>query len=208
MIRFFFTAVIALFLIPTEGAAQKWLKNLEKVAKEVDNFLGDTKTSSSDNYSTDTSGDKGQQAKGGTKIVTNHPDLSIKIKKCRASGNTCVIDMVVTNLGDKDLKNVIFYSGYNNFSIAFDDEGNQYGKYALLIGTNGNLSGRTLDNTDAWVLLPANVPIKMRMQIEGIPESATEFSRINLACQCAEFSLSHNKPIILSNIPISRDGDE
>lgn len=29
-----------------------------------------------------------------------------------------------------------------------------------------------------------------------------------LACRCNELSLSKSKPIVLSHIPISRDGDE
>lgn len=150
-----------------------------------------------------------EQQSGGTKIVTNHPDLVIKIKRCMASGNTCVIDMVVTNTGDSDLKDVLFYSGYDNFSTAFDDEGNQYGKRALLIGMgNGELAGRTSSRTDAVAQLPANVPLKMRIQVEGVPDSATEFTRINLACRCNELSLSKSKPMVLSRIPISRDGDE
>ena len=32
------------------------------------------------------------------RIITNHPDFKIKIKRCEVSGKTCVIDMVIEKM--------------------------------------------------------------------------------------------------------------
>ena len=37
------------------------------------------------------------------KIVTNHPDFNIKVKRCAASGKTLVIDLIATNTGSEDI---------------------------------------------------------------------------------------------------------
>ena len=34
------------------------------------------------------------------KIVTNHPDFSIKVKRCAASGKTVVLDLILNNEGN------------------------------------------------------------------------------------------------------------
>ena len=60
---------------------------------------------------------------GQLKILSNHPDLSVKIKRCVASGRNLVINLTATNEG---------YDDINGFKIspaittAYDDEGNNY----------------------------------------------------------------------------------
>ena len=38
------------------------------------------------------------------KIVTNHPDFKIKVKRCAASGKTVVLDLILNNEGTNDVK--------------------------------------------------------------------------------------------------------
>lgn len=38
--------------------------------------------------------------KGNNKIVSQHPDFKITLKRCQASGNTCIIDLIMENIGD------------------------------------------------------------------------------------------------------------
>lgn len=202
-------AVAALLLLPIEGNAQKWLKNLGKVAKEVEKVLDSTPSStdtasSGTTESSSTNNATGEYQKGGFKIVTNHPDLVIKLRRCKVSGKTCVIDLLVTNVGDKDAK-VNFYGGaYESF--AFDDEGNQYNGGQFITGI-GN-SKFTQYETEDFPLL-SNSPVKARIQIEGVAEEATIFTRIQWNAVSREFGLEYNKKCItFYNVPITRDGDE
>ncbi len=199
--------VFSLLLMPVEGNAQKWLKKLESVAKTVDQVSNALAPSTASTTATTGSDESSSTAavgviqQGGTKIVTNHPDLKIKITRCVVNGRTCVIDMVFTNVGDRDLNEVFFYSGYNGTTTAFDDEGNQYSKNILF-----GIASKGVE-ASVNVLLPSNVPLKMRMQIDDVPESATQFLRINLNIYCSQLNL-RDKPITITNVPITRDGDE
>ena len=135
----------------------------------------------------------------GLKIVTNHPDLEIKLKRCQVSGKTCVIDFVMTNYGN-DTKISLLGSGFTGNSTAFDDEGNEY-RFAVQ-ATNSGLDGYvTVD-------ILTDVPIKCRIQIEGVASSASVFKRIKLCTDCSALGLNRDKPIMFYNVPITREGDE
>lgn len=135
----------------------------------------------------------------GLKIVTNHPDLEIKLKRCQVSGKTCVIDFIMTNYGN-DTKIQLIGSQWSNESTAFDDEGNEY-RFAVQ-ATNSGLGG------DVMVDILTDVPIKCRIQIEGVASSASVFKRIKLSTDCRVLGLNQNKPIMFYNVPITREGDE
>lgn len=142
----------------------------------------------------------------GLKVVTGNPDFKVKIKRCEASGKTVVIDMVLENINPKDA-NISFNPGYHIF--AYDDEGNKYG---------GNGSGKILftvagENTlYSNINLPSDVPLKARLQLEGIPESVQMFKRLDITWVCRLYGgtdwLGDNaKAIKISNLPIYREGD-
>ena len=135
----------------------------------------------------------------GLKIVTNHPDLEIKLKRCQVSGKTCVIDFIMTNYGN-DTKIQLIGSQWSNESTAFDDERNEY-RFAVQ-ATNSGLGG------DVMVDILTDVPIKCRIQIEGVASSASVFKRIKLSTDCRVLGLNQNKPIMFYNVPITREGDE
>lgn len=137
----------------------------------------------------------------GLKIITGHPDLKIKIKRCEVSGSTCVVDMLMENIGSTD----VYIQLFGSQTKVYDDEGDVFTKDNVKISLGNGKLGDYLSET-----LHPEVPIKTRLQIEGIPESVTMLKRINLAMYSQPWGLdpSKDKFIIISNVPISRDGDE
>ena len=135
----------------------------------------------------------------GMKIGAIHPDLKVKMTRCEAAGRTVVIDLVFENVGGNDVDFRI-WGGDNNRSVAYDDEGNVFNNLRVKVG-NSDMS--------TWYvkqILPAGVPLKGRIQIEGVPESSTVFRRIDLHVESEAWNL--DKKIKISNVPISREGDE
>lgn len=133
------------------------------------------------------------------RIITNHPDFKIKIKRCEASGKTCVIDLVIENIGYEDVT-IETRSGSLCF-IGYDDEMTEYTNIKVSIGNSNWLS--YWENRQ----LMANIPIKARLQIEGVPAAATMFRRIDWRINCRAWNLGENKKVKFLNIPITREGE-
>ena len=130
------------------------------------------------------------------KIITNHPDFKVRIQRCEVSGRTCVIDLIMENVGYQDVK--LMY--WTNGSSVYDDEGNQYAAPRVLIGQADVYYGYTS--------LLANVPVKARITIEGVAEFATMFRRIDIRLHCEQWGLGYNnKKLVLMNVPITREGE-
>ena len=143
-------------------------------------------------------GEELQRREGAFKLVTNHPDFKIKVRRCEASGKTCVIDLIIENVGSSDVDMYI----NSDLLIAYDDEANEYSRIGISVGNSNWIyeDNRTL---------MAGVPMKARIQIEGVAESATMFRRLDWGIQqCRAWGLDRNKPIKFINLPISREGDE
>ena len=144
------------------------------------------------------------------RIVTNHPDFTVKVTRCKASGKRCVLDMVFLNEGTGDVEFTL--DGYNG--IVYDDEGNIYegdsgnSKIRVALGDLNRYFGEMPDESVTRVL-PAGIPIKARVLISGVPETATTFLRMHINTICGAWSIGRNRPVLtLYNVPISRDGDE
>ena len=131
------------------------------------------------------------------RIITNHPDFKIKIKRCEVSGKTCVIDMVIENIGYED----VIYQTNNNYFIGYDDEMTEYSNFKVAIG-NSNW----IDDYQYRKLM-SNIPMKARIQIEGVPAAATMFRRIDWTINCEAWNLSREKKVKFLNIPITREGE-
>lgn len=147
-----------------------------------------------------------QQRSQGMRVVTNHPDLEIKVKRCQVSGKTCVIDFIMTNYGN-DTTAEFYTSNASHVPMdtrtkAFDDEGNIYEIHR--IGFGGTIS----DWPSERVNLLNDTPLRCRIEIEGVSSSATLWKRILLTAKCGSLGLQHNKPIMFYNVPITREGDE
>ena len=140
------------------------------------------------------------------KIVTGHPDFKVQVKRCVASGNTVVIDMVLSNVGAKDIDEIsILGSPAWERGEAYDDEGNIYseanGKKILLQLTN-------IKEYRGWIggfRLLVDVPMRLSVRLEDFSTTAEKIALLKLGVDCQQWGLTDNKSIIIRNIPISRD---
>ena len=141
------------------------------------------------------------------KIVTGHPDLKVKVKRCAASGKTIILDLVISNEGARDVERfALLGSPAWDRGEAYDDEGNIYnepnGGKILLKVTN---AASYESHTNAFRLL-SGIPMRVSVKIEDFSTSATSIAFLKLGVDCEELGLGdHNKSITFRNIPISRD---
>ena len=137
------------------------------------------------------------------RIVTGHPDFKIKLVRCEAADRTCVIDLIMENVGEDDVEIDVTADVPTE---AYDDKANQYSKKDILVSVGK--SG--LMPCDMWIsgTLYASVPVKARIQIEGVSTSATMFRRLNLDVECKAWNIGGSKTVKMFNIPITREGDD
>ncbi len=129
------------------------------------------------------------------KIVSPHPDLNIQVKSCEYSKSTVELDLILTNNGAEET--VTFY-GTNAGSTAYDNEANQYSKGSSKI-TSGPTGGKI--STTSKIVLPRNVPVKYRVEIDKVDKSATSFKLLKLYVSSnGRMSLSKNDPIEIYNV--------
>ena len=144
------------------------------------------------------------------KIVTNHPDFDIKVKRCAASGKTLIIDLVATNVGTEVIDD--FYIMPTN-CIAYDDDGNVYeggdGYVGVKVANQPQYAFVTITNfveTKHTKLLP-NIPCKISVSLKGFAVEATSVGLLELGAECKAFNLDSYKGeqrIKIHNIPVSR----
>lgn len=134
------------------------------------------------------------------KIVTGHPDLKVKVNRCEASGNIVIIDLTFTNLNEKDAEGITgptMYSGNVYEPLAFDNQGNKYSiKFEVSNQDNYSVSG--------IIPLFSEVPVKVSLRIEGVPESSEYIARLNLNFACKALGLETTNIMQIRNIPITR----
>lgn len=136
------------------------------------------------------------------KIVSGHPDFSIKVKRCAASGKTVIIDLILNNLGTNDVEEMSICGGCWGSEV-YDDEGNIYNSSNLKVKVSNR---NDYDCRDCGKFnIPTDVPMKFSICIEGVPQSAESIARIKLLGSCRIWGLNSDKPIKISNIPISRN---
>lgn len=127
-------------------------------------------------------------------IVTNHPDFSVKVKRCAASGKTVIIDFILENTGTNDVNIDL---GFYAQGKAWDDQGNVYS----LTYRFANQKGYSLE--DRGNALIAGVPTKMSVKIEDVPIDAEYISKIIVDIKCDDWALER-KGVSIRNIPITR----
>lgn len=138
------------------------------------------------------------------KIVTNHPDFDIKIKRCVANGKTVVLDLILNNEGINDVEGVETFGGGPwdwSQAEAYDDEGNIYQRdhIKVKVANRPNYRSETGEFN-----IPAGVPIKLSIQINNFSTSAESIARLKLIFLCNAWGLNRDKPVKISNIPITR----
>ena len=138
------------------------------------------------------------------KIVTNHPDFSIKVKRCAASGKTVIIDLILNNNGTNDVDvNEVRGGGGSYISEAYDDEGNIYQSENLKVKI-ANRTAYELYGSGEFSI-PSGVPMRLSIQINNVPQSAESIARLKLIFNCKVWGLNYDKPVRINNIPITRD---
>jgi hypothetical protein len=147
-----------------------------------------------------------QSDRGAIKIVTGHPDLKVKVRRCAASGKILIIDLTFTNVGTSDVDEFLVYatrfSNNNTQTEAIDDEGNVY-KDNMLVSSSGD--PEYTDMSKRFSLIP-DVPMKVSFRITGVSESAETIARLKIGIYCRALGFSEwNHYITIRNIPIARD---
>lgn len=125
------------------------------------------------------------------KVESPHPDLKVEIKRAVESTGTAVIDLLITNKGPEE-----HFSFQAEYSTAYDDEGNQY---EILLGIpNKKISAR-----EVGFLIPQNIPVKLRVQVEKVDPSASKFLMVKISVNSnGSMGLRYEKPIVLRNIDL------
>lgn len=134
-----------------------------------------------------------------TQIVTGHPDFKVKVTRCAASGKTVVLDMVFTNVSETDVENWEISTHYSTNTVVYDSEGNVF---------KGNDLAVKVSNFDYSfgfnkLKMISDVPMKVSLQIKGVPETVESLARVDLAVKIPSFNIG-NTPVKIKNIPISR----
>lgn len=177
-----FLLLAFLLALPISISAQSFLDKVLKGVEKTNKILDETDKMLGTGDGASSSGRKAGRIKG-FQIVSPHPDLNVQITRCKGTGTTVLIDFLLTFEGDDKQIN------FNNNTIAFDDLGNQY-RASDIWGGNENV------NRYASTLLPSDVPIKCRMQIDNVKSNATLFKRINIYAGL-------DNPIMIYNLPIT-----
>ncbi len=132
------------------------------------------------------------------KIESPHPDLDVKITRCAYASGAVVIDMVVTNFGsDEEIR----FHGTSSPSAAaaYDDDGNVY-KY----GGNTHISLGLISEGLGFsptIILPQDIPLKFRVQLEHIQTNATKFILLKIPVESdGAMDLSFERPIVIRNL--------
>lgn len=128
------------------------------------------------------------------KIESPHPDLNIKITRCACANGIVVVDMLLTNYG-ADVKT----DPRDIYMEAYDDEGNAYNSKNAKFKCG--LASGSLNNVD--FALPQDVPLKFRMQIEGVSTNATKLTLLRFPLFYSNknsMGIGKDNPIIIRNL--------
>lgn len=133
-----------------------------------------------------------------TQIVTGHPDFKVKVTRCAASGKTVVLDMVFTNVSETDVEDWSIGTLYCN-TVIYDSEGNVYKDNNLAVKVSNFDYSMGFNN----LKMISDVPMKVSLQIKGVPETVESLARVDLHVTIPSFNIG-NTPVKIKNIPISR----
>ena len=131
-------------------------------------------------------------------IITGHPDFKVKVTRCAASGKVVVLDMVFTNVSATDVEDWSIYTCCNGVTVIYDSEGNIYSGRALAI----KVSNQNYVQNQNGLKMISDVPMKVSLQITGVPTNVESLARVDLDVKIPFFNLK--APVKLKNIPIER----
>lgn len=130
------------------------------------------------------------------KINTGDPYIGLQYKRTIVSGNTVMVDFVMTNFKNIEIEACL----YNFVNLSFtDDEGNVYdnNSFKIDIGNSGQ---------ETAVFSP-EVPLKVRLILTNINEYATAITSINYPYyyMTDPGRIATHRTMKIYNIPIPRD---
>lgn len=135
-------------------------------------------------------------------------DLDIKVKRCVVSGSQGYIDLVFTNHTVKLISDVIVMRKEpcagaleNDETIVYDDEGNVF--RPTYQGGISWISFGGQDGLNDATKLPVDVPVKMRIELQGLSEFSTEISMLNIALRGVSSYHYGIGSVTFRNIPIT-----
>ena len=140
------------------------------------------------------------------KITSNGPDaLEWQFKRCYVKGDKCIVDLIVTNAGKKDLTLKVFTypNGYGNGISAYDDEGNVYSPDNV----SGQFGGKDFGSNDCMVQIPRDVTLKMRVQLSDFDEFATSIKVLKIAMfkNTDDTTPYYGFEVQVKDIPVTRE---
>lgn len=128
--------------------------------------------------------------------------LAIHVDKVRASGTTCILDCYIRNLTRKDGKLEVHRS-----IRAYDNLGNEYigdhRNYAIRVYAGKDKLPSQWDTQSHSVVLPPDIPFKVRVEIHDIDPDATSIERLVWSSFSEYFGLYNNaRTFTVSHIPL------
>ena len=119
------------------------------------------------------------------------PNLEIKILRCTKTADKCIIDGVIQNTGHKDIS--WFVGGGISYNTAlYDDMGN---KNVVSKAWIGDMNYKAYEG-----MFPSQIPMKFRLEVEGVSEIATKFLRFDWTMSIN--NSNNNCKFKVSGIPI------
>ena len=111
---------------------------------------------------------------------------------------------MLNNVGTNDIDvEEVRGGGGTYISEAYDDEGNIYQSDNLKVKIANRASYEVYDT--GKFSIPSGVPMRLSIQISNVPQSAESIARLKLIFFCKAWGLGPDKPVRISNIPITRD---
>lgn len=134
---------------------------------------------------------------GKLKAKSEIDGVFVKVKSCKADANDNVeIVFTLENTLDKDIRAAL----QGTYSIVYDDEGNTYEGSDIEFA-----KAKDPYRSSEYVSLPAGIPMKFKMKIKDLDSDAAVLRKVVIAGDPASWS---RKTAIISNLPITREGDE
>ena len=125
----------------------------------------------------------------------------MKVVRCAVSGTTAIIDLNFINIGSNDIDELVVYGGAAK-SEAIDSDGNIYNENNIKV----KLSKETeYHNYRCPLSMPTDVPMKVTVKLENFSKAAETIARLKLTVNCRPWGLTEDKPLRISNIPITRE---
>ena len=140
-------------------------------------------------------------------ISCSSPDLGVKANRCVAAGKNVIIDLLLTNKGDKDIERYHATSAKVYDSEGNSYEGETYSTSKINIKVPGNdkyLKMGSIDCVYATFDMPVDIPRKVSMSVENVDKAASSFLKFEL--NLGPYAGSAETFIIeIRNIPITRN---